>query len=239
MSKQVVKDVAVFNNNPCKQTYTELLDKYNIIRPKCRICKEDIFYKNILFHKGARHSYPKLCNGTTYASKKEIYGKVYYLTVCEDCMRKKFPEWDSLNTSRVFNRPNKYAQYAFDIPNEEIQKKNKELCSRTLESFIARYGEKIGTEKWNQYCEKERYTKSFEYWQKKYGETEESYKKYNAYRACTLNNFIIRYGEEQGLEKWNNYVERQRYTLTKEYFIEKYGLEEGSKKYELFDKSRL
>lgn len=239
MSEQVVKDIKVFNDNPCKQTYTELLDKYNIIRPKCRICGEDIFYKNILFHKGTRHDYPRLCHGSTYASKKEVYGKIYYLTVCEDCMSKKFPEWESLNISKVFNRPNKYAQYAFDIPYEEIQRKNTELCSRTLESFTARYGEKVGTEKWNHYCEKERYTKSFEYRQEKYGETLESFKKFNASRACALNNFIVRYGEEEGLEKWNAYIERQRYTTTKKYFIEKYGLEEGGKKYELFDKSRL
>lgn len=239
MSEQVAKDIAIFNNNPSKKTYTELLDKYNITRTKCRICSEDIYYKNILMHKGIRHEYPKLCHGSTYASKKEIYGKTYYLSVCEDCMRNKFPEWDSLNISKIFNRPNIYAQYAFNIPELEIKKKNEELCSRTIDSFVARYGKKEGKKRWNQYCEKERYTKSFEYRQEKYGETIESFKEFNASRACTLNNFIKRYGEKEGIEKWNNYVERQRYTVTKEYFIEKYGFDEGIKRYESFDKARL
>ena len=239
MSEQVVIDNGIFNSNPSKRAYTELLDKYNIERPKCRICGEDIYYKNILMHNGKRHDYPKLCHGSTYASKKEICGNTYYLTVCEDCMRDKFPEWDTLNISKVFNRPNKYAQYAFDIPEVEIEKKNKELCSRTLESFILKHGNQVGKKKWEEYLEKERYTKSFEYRQKKYRETPESFTEFNASRACTLKNFINRYGEEEGVTKWNAYVERQRYTISKDYFIEKYGEKDGNAKYEKFDKSRL
>lgn len=238
MSKQVEADVAVYANNPCKHTYTELLNKYNIIRPKCRICGEDIYYDNIVMYKGARHDIPKLYTGTSYNTVKTIYGETYGLTICEDCMRIMFPEWDTLNKSRVFNRANKYSQYAFNIPEDIVCRKNMELCSRTLDSFVLKYGKEEGEKRWNDYLEKERYTKSFEYRKQKYGETEESFKEYNNSRACTLDNFIKRYGDE-GITKWNDYIERQRYTTSLDYFMEKYGEELGRKKYRDFDNARL
>ena len=44
---------------------------------------------------------------------------------------------------------------------------------------------------------------------------------------------IQRHGEEEGLRRWNKYCERQAYAgCKKEYFIEKYGEEEGTEKYE-------
>jgi hypothetical protein len=42
---------------------------------------------------------------------------------------------------------------------------------------------------------------------------------------------IKRHGEELGIIKWQEYCERQGYTNTKEYFIEKYGEDTGFKKY--------
>jgi hypothetical protein len=49
---------------------------------------------------------------------------------------------------------------------------------------------------------------------------------------------IKKHGEEIGLEKWNSYCERQKYTTTLEYFIEKYGEELGTEKWNNFTYNR-
>jgi hypothetical protein len=42
---------------------------------------------------------------------------------------------------------------------------------------------------------------------------------------------IEKYGETDGLEKWSNYCDQQRYTKTKEYLISKYGEKTGTQRY--------
>lgn len=52
-----------------------------------------------------------------------------------------FDDWkDIKNKSMVFNRPTKYEKFAFDIPDNVINKKL-ELRVRSLESFTKKYGE--------------------------------------------------------------------------------------------------
>lgn len=50
-------------------------------------------------------------------------------------------------------------------------------------------------------------------------------------RAATLDKMIYDYGEYEGKLKWKAYCDRQAYTNTKEYFIERYGEIDGEKKY--------
>ena len=57
----------------------------------------------------------------------------------------------------------------------------------------------------------------------KFGKTEEEWAQYNKNRSMTKENMISRYGEVEGLAKWNEYTERQRYTNMKEYYVEKFG----------------
>lgn len=102
----------------------------------------------------------------------------------------------------------------------------------TLENQIKKYGKEEGTRRWNAYCKKQSETNTFEYKHKKYGMTEEEFKKYNKSRACTLENMIIRYGEHEGIERWNSYCERQKYAgCALEYFQERYGEQEGQQKF--------
>ena len=55
---------------------------------------------------------------------------------------------------------------------------------------------------------------------------------YNKSRAVTLKNQQIKYGEKLGKEKFESYCKKQSYVGCKlEYFIEKYGEFEGTKKY--------
>jgi len=64
------------------------------------------------------------------------------------------------------------------------------------------------------------------------GWSEEQWNKFNASRASTEENYIKRYGEELGKKKWKTYCAHEAYagnTLT--YFIDKFGKDEGTKKY--------
>jgi len=102
----------------------------------------------------------------------------------------------------------------------------------TLKKMILKYGKEIGLQKWKNYCKIQGEVNTFEYKSKKYGMTKKEFKLFNLSRACTLENFIMRHGKEEGKIKWDNYCKRQKYAGNeKEYFIEKLGYEKGIEKY--------
>lgn len=226
---EVQADIEKYENNKCKRVYTEILDSYAIHddRQKCIYCGEDIYYDNIILG-GVYGTDVKIKRGRSYLTSKDLCGKCYGLKVCEDCMRKKFPEWDTLNLNRVFNRPSKYSEYAFNIPHDIIKKKTKELCARTLDTFIQKYGKHEGKIRWDSYRHKQAYTNSFEYKLEKHGMTREEFDAYNKSRAVTKENMIARHGEVEGLKKWEDYIKRQAYTTSLEYFVNTYGEKEGT-----------
>jgi hypothetical protein len=108
----------------------------------------------------------------------------------------------------------------------------------TLKNLISKYGEKEGTARWEQYKQKQAYSNSFEYKQQKHGWTKEEFDRFNSSRAVTLINMISKYGEIDGIKRWEDYCERQAYTNTKEYFLEKYGIEFGLEKYKQINKEK-
>ena len=228
--KELGRICKLFNDNKTYDGFVHLVEmnpEYSN-RNKCKRCGKEIYYSNVTF-KGPYQEYPTFKGGTTPYSTKIINDVVYNICTCESCMKEKFPEWETLNTSRVFNRPTVYAQYAFDIPSDEIEAKNKELCIRSIDNFKKKYGNEEGEKRWNAYVEKQRYTNTFEYKHKKYGMTKDEFDEYNKSRAVTLDNFINRYGEELALIKWDEYVKKESYSMTKDYFIKKYGEDDGSK----------
>jgi len=72
------------------------------------------------------------------------------------------------------------------------------------QSWIRKYGEEVGLEKWN------------------------NHKKT---LANTLDNYIIRYGEIIGNQKWIEYKNKLKYRFTLNWYIEKFGLTTGTLKY--------
>jgi hypothetical protein len=126
-------------------------------------------------------------------------------------------------------------QYKALFPDAVIVSDNLRIhCSTTELSLINKYGYEEGTRRWNEYCQLQSETNTFEYKSKVHGMTEEEFEEYNKSRACTLDNMIQRHGEIEGLEKWEDYCERQRYTTTVEYFIEKFGETDGPVKWKEF-----
>jgi hypothetical protein len=110
--------------------------------------------------------------------------------------------------------------------------------SVTLENLIRKYGDVEGNNRWKIYREKQAISNSFEYKQRKYGWSREQFDEYNSSRAVTIENMIRRHGENLGVAKWQEYCKRQAYTNTKKYFIKKYGVDAGYKKYLAINKQK-
>lgn len=111
-----------------------------------------------------------------------------------------------------------------------VSEHSRKKLAKTQENFVNKYGEKEGMLRWNSYCEKQRVSNTFEYKAERHGMTEEDFKVYNHSRAATLENMIKRHGKEEGLRRFEDYRDRQRYAgVSLEYFQEKYGLEEGER----------
>ena len=104
--------------------------------------------------------------------------------------------------------------------------------------MIEKHGEQEGKKIWENYRNRQAETNTFEYKAKTYGWSERDFQEFNANRACTLENFISRHGENDGVAKWQAYCERQRYTTTEEYFLERYGKDEGSRRFADFCRGR-
>jgi len=129
--------------------------------------------------------------------------------------------------------------YLKSYPNEILV--DKDLSKRTavtLNNFIKKYGEKEGTDKWEAYKQKQAYSNTFEYKKNVHGWNEEKFSEYNKSRAVTLNNMISRHGEEEGIKLWDEYCERQAYTNSLEYLIEKYGKVKGLLKFKEINKKK-
>lgn len=130
------------------------------------------------------------------------------------------------------NRFNNGTEYLKVYPNAILVDSSvTQKTKLTLTNFIVKYGEVDGTIKWNNYREKQAKSNSFEYKHEKFGWTREQYDDYNSSRAITLENQIKKHGESQGIANWLIYCDRQAYTNTEQYFIEKYGEVDGRIKF--------
>jgi hypothetical protein len=108
----------------------------------------------------------------------------------------------------------------------------------TLENLTKKYGAIDGNQRWQEYRLKQAYSNSYEYKKEKFGWSQEQFKEYNSSRSHTLEKMILRHGETEGIAKWELYCARQAYTNTKNYFIEKYGLDKGTGKYIAINKKK-
>lgn len=217
-----------------KEEYTKFLDDQLVERPRCKCCGGDIYYANSIakLSKAGKSKGSVIYEGKNHNTIKKVGDTEYHLQVCQDCLLKKYP--DIKNLARTFNVMSEQTMFAFNIP-QDIFEQSRQKYAMTKEHMIEKYGERAGLEKWNKYCERQAETNTYEYKRKKYGMSKSDFRKYNASRSSTLDNFIKRYGEEIGTQKWDEYCKRQSYTKSKEYIIQTHGESE----YERIQKDRL
>jgi hypothetical protein len=210
-----------FNIHKSRNLYEEVLSDKFLEYKKCRCCNESIYYYDSTFSVDKNKNINPI--NKSFLSKKELLGNVYYLSVCEDCLSKKYPKYQSLNKGRVFNRICDITCYAFNIPDDVAKKWNKENYAITQKHLIKKYGEEVGKNKWKEYCDKQALTNTFEYKKEKYNWTKEQFDEYNKSRGITLDNLIKKHGIDKGTDMWDKYIKSQIMTKSKDYVVEKYG----------------
>lgn len=223
MTQYNKKWITWFNKNKNKELYDSVLNDKFPEHKKCKICDGPIYYYDSTFSINRNNELYPLKK--SYLSVKNIFNNNYYLSICEDCLIEKFPEYQEMNKSRVFNKVNDITEYAFNIPSSIADKYKKQHYRVTKDNFIEKYGKDEGEERWKLYKKKQSYTNSFDYKRKKYNWTIDDFNEYNSSRAVTLKNLVNKYGEENGIKMWDKYIDKQKETKSKEYVIKKYGYE--------------
>jgi len=116
------------------------------------------------------------------------------------------------------------AEYMLAYPNAQVV--DDELAKRTavtLHRMIEKYGVDDGQIRWDRYRDKQAFSNTLEFKKEKYGWSEDQFNKYNKSRSVTVDNLVSKHGLEDGLQKWNDYCERQKITKSREYVVETYG----------------
>jgi len=126
-------------------------------------------------------------------------------------------EYDSKKFEKIGSRSDYLAKlYSIDIEDSKKMKYNINKINffdNSLNSFIELYGEMEG---------KRRYENRI------MGISKNSAR--NKF-PCTLENFILKYGKEKGTDVYNKRCEKISYSSSVDFFIEKYGIEEGKLRY--------
>lgn len=218
-----------------RKIYEEIDFKY-FPNDRCKCCNGSIYYRGAFFRISKNNILYKTNNKASSETNKVLNNIKYNLLVCEECLNKEFPE--TINKTRLFNTINKYSSFAFNIP-EEVCNKFLKSISKTLDNYVIKYGVIEGKKRFEEYCNKQREKNLFEY-KKTLGWTKEQFNEYNKSRAVTLDNCIKRHGVDKGTQIYDEYCKKQSYAgVKKEYFIEKYGNVEGLKKYNSMLKMKL
>jgi len=114
-------------------------------------------------------------------------------------------KYEEYRKRQAYTCSKEYMMSEKNMSESDWEKYNASRAS-TKENFIKRYGEVLGETKWKQYCEHE------------------------SYAGCTLEYFIDMYGENTGRAKYLELCARKALTLQN--FISKYGLDEGKSRFE-------
>jgi len=226
MENNVRSLIREFNKSKNIEIFESLTHELNL--HKCIVTGEHIIYKNTKLRLTKENKIK--IDGTSAYTKKIVNGNEYLLRVSYDGMISEFgSEYSTLNASKVFNMLNKFTKFAFQINDYDYEEHKKTSFGSgvSLEVMIARYGEEEGSIKFDEYRQKQAYTNSFEYKNKKYGWDADKFKAFNKSRSITLENLIKKYGKNEGILKYERYCDKQSKTSTIEYLINKFGQEKA------------
>ena len=169
----------------------------------------------------------------------------------EEYGREKIKEFSgvyaSLNVEGIMKRNSCTEEEAKQIIEERIQRSKETLNrysdeekaefnsrkSQSLESMIKRYGVDEGTKRYNERINKFKHSYSMDGLIERYGEekAKEIQKERSKAKSNSLESLIKRYGEEIGQEKYKQQVERKSHAHTVQGYIDRYGFEEGTKRF--------
>lgn len=112
-------------------------------------------------------------------------------------------KWDNYRRRQSITNTYEYKRDKYGWTREQFDDYNKSRAV-TRRNLIRKYGEMLGTEKYNDYVKKQRDTKSWDYMVSTYGI--ERAREINRSKVATKQGFIDKYGESIGTEKWIYYI---------------------------------
>lgn len=125
------------------------------------------------------------------------------------------------------------------LTEDELKSISSRFDTASKESFIIRYGEEEGNRRYEEYVKFHSYKNKFEYKRDKLGWSKEQFNEFNRGRAVTLELCIKKHGQDLGKKIFEEYCGKQSYAGCKlEYFVEKYGKEEGTNIYQELNKRK-
>jgi hypothetical protein len=142
-----------------------------------------------------------------YGYSDEEYHKICSMTVAvtHNSMIKKWgkelgeQKWKEYRDKQSLTNKFEYKKEKYGWDKDKFNEFNKSRAI-TKKNQIIKYGEELGEKYFNDYVRKQQITKSKEYMINKYGE--ERTKEINKTKAQTLENYIKRLGEEEGLKQY-------------------------------------
>lgn len=194
---------------------------------------------------------------------KNINGQTYRRNICWNCFFEKVnayiresghlkrlgqfrhgKQWNQDFANGIYRVPSIKASFGsrlnkflFDISDSELDKQKKKFSTATKDYWIDRLGKNAGAEKYDELVDRQRYTASSKYLIDEKGLSKDEALAFHKNRASTRENFIKRYGEEDGQKYWDEYCMYESYAgCALDYFIDKFGVAEGTKKYKEINK---
>lgn len=126
------------------------------------------------------------------------------------------------------------------LTKDELDALSSRFDTASKESFIRRYGEAEGNKRYEEYVKFHSDKNKFEYKHKHLGWSKEQFDEFNRNRAVTLELCIKKHGQDLGKKIFDEYCGKQAYAGCKlEYFVEKYGEEDGERIYKELNKRKV
>lgn len=111
-------------------------------------------------------------------------------------------KWEEYCKKQAISNTFEYKQNKYGWTKDQFDEYNKSRAV-TLENLIQRHGDELGNIIWDNYRQRQSETKSWEYMVKSYGE--EKAKEINSQKSLTLESFMRKYGEIEGIKRWEEY----------------------------------
>jgi len=119
--------------------------------------------------------------------------------------------WNEYRLKQSLKNTFEYKHHKYGWTREQFDEYNRgRACTR--DNFIRRYGDEKGCAKWDEYIKLQKYVGcSIEYFKDKLGEIE-GQQRYDAVCRSKINNlynYIKKYGEEKGIDRYKHYIEKK------------------------------
>lgn len=209
----------------------DVLDNFKDVR-KCNFCGRTAAIKNYDII---------MKDGYMYIDNLEYNTELYFCSSRTDVKK------DDCKGKRLNNNSKEFVKFAYNLKtieeaHEYLLKRNKSQFykhNHASEEDYTKYQTRnkewydSNNKDWNEYCKRQAYTNTVDYFIEKYGEQEgvEFYNNLNKQKdSSSLKHHIEKYGEELGKEKFEDKCTRCESNSIK-YFVRKYGEQEGTVKY--------